>query len=217
MRSFEAWLSTSFFLLICLMGATGCEPASGSLNVLQDLRLPPEAPGQPPQTLVTGQYTANVELSGQILKLALKSGDGRVTDIHLPVPSGLQNSGDSVSYTAAEAGIDYDVTANIEIERSFGPEINTSEPCTWTTTVTSCVDFDGSGKKCSDQAITHAGMHLVRYRERSEARNLRISLHPPGLAGVTAATGANAQAVAASFEGTAHSKNNVYERNDACE
>jgi hypothetical protein len=208
MRSFETWLISSPALIFCLLGAVGCEPAAGTLNVAQDLRFPPEVAGQSPQTLSAGQYSANAELNGPVLKLSVKLADGHATEFQLPVPTALPDKANSFTLSSLEAGIDYDVTATIDTDRSFGHEINTSEPCTWTTTVTSCVNFEGAGKQCSEQEITHTGMHLVRYRERTEIRNLHVSLRSPG---------ANAQTLAATFDGTSQSKENIYDRNEACE
>jgi hypothetical protein len=114
-----------------------CEEKKGTILINDVLHL--KGAKKVDLAIPAGNYNAKVGASGSKVELSVTLAKDNTVKAKFTVPKGLKiKSFNDIKIIAADSGQPYDIIGFEDTEYQDGPIINTTESCTWYSTVTEC-------------------------------------------------------------------------------
>jgi hypothetical protein len=184
----------------------GCDSISGNLSVQQELHLPTDASSLTqsicktfsqfsfcqnvaPQTIPAGQYAAELSSSSSQIEIKVTTTSKQTNKIIIKLPGGdeLPNLSGSLSLSAAQAAIEYDVSGQVNTQESDGDETSGVQNCSYPVTQKVCHWTEGQKDQQCDQVTTYvSGSQNVTFHEQYTNKSVSIQLLEPGTSNVIA-------------------------------
>jgi hypothetical protein len=158
------------------------------------------------QAVPAGQYAAELSSSSSEIEIKVTTTSKVTNKIVIKVPSGdaLPDYSGSISLTAAQAAIDYDISGNINTQESEGAETAGVQSCSYPVTQTVCHTVNGQ-KQCNPVTSYVTGSQNVTYHEHYTNKAISVELLEPGTSNAVA-----------TFQGGADGADTIYDYQGPC-